>query len=191
METITEWAAVAVAVIATVVAGISASAAKKQVSLQNKANVARSQPYIWADVRPRDTDGQTLQLVVGNSGPTVAQNVRVHIDRDVPHADWADEHLNSALERFNSGHASMAPGRVLHWYLGIGHELLKVEDPDLRMNVTINADGPDGPIPELTYAIDMNDWRGISSNAAGSLKQVERAIDGLKKSLEKNVRRSG
>lgn len=188
LEGLTAGAAVlslVVAAIATRQARNSADAATEQVKLQRQMNIEAAQPYVWVDIRPRESDGELVQLVVGNSGPTVATNVRVTVDRDIPHSAQKDELLVAALDRFNKGHASLPPGRVLRWNLGVGHELLGDASEDMLCHVKVNACGPAGPIPELSYGIDMNDWRGTAVHREGSLWRVEKSITDLGKTMER------
>ena len=57
------------AIAAAVITFFSARSSVQQVRLQSEQYRASMQPYVWADIRPRDEDGQLLELVVGNSGP--------------------------------------------------------------------------------------------------------------------------
>ncbi|MGO1184319.1 MAG: hypothetical protein ACTHZ5_10515 [Micrococcaceae bacterium] len=170
---------VIIAGLATWQARTAALAARQQVEQQRLDYESAQQPYVWADIRPSSVDGQLLQLVVGNSGRTVASNVVVRIDPWPDHAERHQQLLSEALGRFNNGHASIAPGRELRWNLGIGHELLADTSRDRLCHVVINALGPFGPVEELSYALDMNDWRGSSGGALGSLWRVEKALDRL------------
>lgn len=182
-----------VAVLSLVVASIAtrhaknaSDAAKEQVKLQRKIAEEDAQPYVWADVRPSVADGSQLMLFVGNSGKTLAENIRIEIDRPLPTVDSvASELLQDAMARFSAGHASLAPGRELSWGLGLGHKILNDKDEDLRFTFMINADGPFGPVPELKYVIDMNDWRGASAIVPGTMQQVSRSIKEMTKSIDK------
>jgi len=173
-----------VALIATKHAKNASDAARDQVDLQRRLAQDDAQPYVWADVRPSITDGSHLMLYVGNSGKTLAENIRIEIDRPLPTVgSTATELLHDTIERFSSGHASLAPGRELSWGLGFGGEILSDKEEDLRFTFVINADGPFGPVPELKYVIDMNDWRGASAIVPGTMKQVSGAIKEMTTSL--------
>lgn len=164
------------AIAAAVITFFSARSSVQQVRLQSEQYEASMQPYVWADIRPRDEDGQLLELVVGNSGPTVATNIRVHFDSELPHAERHRSKVTSALNRFNEGHASLAPGRQVGWALGTGPELLKDPAVTRRVTVRVNADGPHGSVPTLVYPIDLNDWRESLVHASGSLYRVEKQL---------------
>lgn len=173
------------AVTAAIAASRSALLAGRQIENQQGQFESSMQPYVWADIRPRDEDGQVLVLVVGNSGPTVATRVRIHVDADVPHAPRHRATIQTALDRFNSGHASLPPGRTHAWGLGTGTEILHDPDADLRLTVTITGDGPHGPMEPLVYPIDLNDWRETAMHAQGSLYRIEKAINDQGKAMAK------
>ena len=177
------------AVAAAYASGRSARLAGRQITNQQTQFEASMQPYVWVDIRPRDEDGQILVLVVGNSGPTVATNVRVTVDEDVPHAPRNNDRLQTALDRFNSGHASLPPGRSHSWGLGTAIEILNDPDADRQVTVTIQADGPHGAVEPLTYRIDLNDWRETSVQAQGSMFRVEKALQSLEQALVKALRK--
>lgn len=174
----------AVACIATRFASKAARSAADQVELQEQLAKEAAQPYVWADVRPSKIHGSNLRLLVGNSGRTLARNVRLTVDKQLPtQTSKAADLLEDALRRFQEGHASIAPGREWSWSLGFGGALLGDKNEDLRFTFTINADGPFGPIPELSYSVDMNDWRGSTSEGEGSLALIRKSILELKTSV--------
>jgi hypothetical protein len=61
----------------------AAAATEEYVKIEQQLRVEANQPRVWMDVRPDETNGVILNLVIGNSGPTVAQNVRATIE---PHS---------------------------------------------------------------------------------------------------------
>lgn len=175
-----------VAILSVTIAGIAtwfsraaAAAAKDQVETQQQIAREYAQPYVWADIRPNAKYGGQLVLVVGNSGRTIAENIRLKIDREPPTTGDHRVLLEPALRRFEAGHASMPPGRTNEWILGVSHEILDDPDSDLRFRFTISAAGPYGTIPTLSYDVDLNDWRAIGDQPNGSLHTVRESIDRL------------
>ncbi|WP_299449636.1 hypothetical protein [uncultured Serinicoccus sp.] len=162
----------------------SADAAEAQVVGQRESNIAAAQPYVWADVRADDTQGHWLQLMVGNSGPTVAENVRVVFDPPLPFEDRVDSLTGTALQRMQTGMSSLAPGHNLAWVLGASANLLESETAQVH-SVTIEADGPFGPIPTLEYAINLADFRESQDRPAGTLHKLTRAVEGITAELKK------
>lgn len=159
-----------------------AEAAKEQTEIQRVIRVDAAQPYVWADVRQDAESGILLNLVVGNSGPTVAKNVRVEIEPPLPTIKELGESA-AAQERLAAGISSLPPGRIHTWLLGQGFNLLSENGPQ-RHNFTIYADGPFGPVPPASYIVDLAAWRGHLARASGSLNQVSKAIEGLSRKVE-------
>jgi hypothetical protein len=135
---------------------LAARTAEEQTEIQRQLRVDAAQPYVWVDIRPDDAQGTLLNLVVGNSGPTVAQNVRVKVDPPLPTIEHFEERVRRAEARLVEGIRSLAPGRTVVWRLGQGFNLLDGEGP-LAYTFTVAADGPFGPVPELTYVVDISE----------------------------------
>jgi len=145
----------------------AAKAAEDQAEIQRKIQVATSQPYIWLDVREDDSQGVLLDLVIGNSGPTVATNVRVRIDPPFPVQPQIEESA-IAQQQLADGIRSLAPGAMIRWHLGVGHNLIRSQGQQPH-EISITADGPFGPIDELTYVIDLANLRGQPVRPQGNL----------------------
>jgi hypothetical protein len=159
-----------------------ADATKEQTEIQRQLRIDAAQPYVWADIRQDSEAGILLNLVVGNSGPTVAKNVRVQIEPPLPTIEQLKESA-IAQERLASGISSLPPGRIHTWLLGQGFNLLSENGPQ-RHTFTVYADGPFGPVPPVSYIVDLADWRGQVARAAGSLNQISNAIEGLARKIE-------
>lgn len=163
---------------ATDAAERSAKAAEQQTEIQRQIHQDAAQPYVWVDVRPDEVTSVILNLVMGNSGPTVATNIRVTIDPPLPAIEQLQDRAQTAQDLLARGIKSLPPGRILVWPLGQGFNILNGDGPQVH-TFTIEADGPFGPIPAQTYPLDLNDWRGAMHRPAGSLHQVATAIANL------------
>lgn len=163
----------------------SADAAEAQVAGMRETNISASQPYVWADVQLNEATGTLIDVVVGNSGPTVAQNVRVLFEPPLPVGSiHGDDLTRRALARLEGGLDSLAPGRTLRWTLGKGSELLAVEHSQVHA-VTIDAEGPFGQVPRLAYDIDLSDFRETEDEPQGTLHRLTRAVEGVTAELKK------
>jgi hypothetical protein len=101
----------AASILSLLVAGISliyvrrsAKASREQTKQQKQAATDAAQPILWVDIRGEDLQGHALVLLLGNSGPSVARNVKVVFDPagDAGHqADSGD---------FEAGHCLRAAG---------------------------------------------------------------------------------
>lgn len=94
-------------------AGRAASAAEEQTKIQRQLRIDAAEPYVWVDVRPDSETGTLLNLVIGNSGPTVATNVRITVDPPLPTIDQLAGRAEAAQGRLADGISSFAPGRLL------------------------------------------------------------------------------
>lgn len=93
----------------------AAGAAEEQSEIQRQLRIDAAQPYVWVDVRPDDATSVTLNLVIGNSGPTVATNVRVMIDPRLPAIEQLEDRAQTAQDLLAGGIKSLPPGRTLVW----------------------------------------------------------------------------
>jgi hypothetical protein len=104
-----------------------------------------------------------LDLVIGNSGATVATNARVDIQPPSPLTVIQHEDTEAALAHLrDSGIQALPPSRELRWAIGDGGSIYSSSD-NHRHTFVIRADGPFGPVPELVYDIDFEDF--ITANA--------------------------
>jgi hypothetical protein len=187
------WVAIIAAVIAAVAvyfngqytraAERAARAAEEQTKIQQQLRTDAAQPYVWADVRPDETTGTLLNLVIGNSGPTTATIVRVRIDPPLPAIDQLKERAGGAQACLAEGIRSIAPGRTYTWPLGQGFNLLKGSGPQAH-TFTIDANGPFGPVPTTTHIVDLADMRGTLNRPSG-LYQLSKAVENLAGTLRK------
>jgi len=132
-----------------------------------------------------------MQVAVGNSGPTVARNVKVTFDPPLPAGKQQADNVESVQRTLAKGLRSLAPNRVLRWTLGAGHDLLSSDAPQVR-TVRVEADGPHGPVPVLEIEIDISEWRQARDAPDGSLHHVRGAIKDLTEAVggvEETMRR--
>lgn len=149
---------------------------------QRRIAHASTQPYVWADVRAREDAGQLLMFVLGNSGPTVATNVVVKVEPWLP-LKYRNLDVHPMHEVLEQGLASLPPGRTIQWSLGFAPDV--IHDHGTPRRVTIDADGPHGPLPTLTYSITTTDLASASAQPVGTLHEVADEIRSLSKELKK------
>ncbi|WP_406514021.1 hypothetical protein OG851_40445 [Streptomyces sp. NBC_00161] len=108
---------VMVAVIAAVVAvwqaAIARRSAGRQLALAERIHREQNEPYVIVDIQP-DPDGGALLLVVENTGPTVARNVRISCDPPLE-SGWAPRAINQGAALY--ARDGSAPDR-LFWQMG-------------------------------------------------------------------------
>lgn len=158
-------------------------AAREQTALQRALAHEALQPYVWADIQQDIQQGGLLDLVLGNSGPTIATSIEVEIDPPLPSTMNRYENVAKLQETLSEGLHSLAPGRVLRWSLGPGHKLLAEDVPQL-LHIRVVADGPYGPLAALEFPIDISQWRNAKDAPDGSLHFVRKSIQELAKSVD-------
>jgi hypothetical protein len=118
------WVALgaAVSILSLMVAGFSliyvrrsAKASREQTKQQKQAAKDAAQPMLWVDVRGDDGQGQALVLMLGNSGPSIARNVKVVFDPAPP----STLDIKPILEILKQGHRLRAAWP--HDALGFGY----------------------------------------------------------------------
>jgi hypothetical protein len=169
------WVALgaAVSILSLLVAGFSlvyvrrsANASREQTRQQKQAAKDAAQPVLWVDVRG-DGQGQALVLLLGNSGPGIARNVRVVFDPAPP----STLDIKPILEIFRKGIASVPPGRTMQWVLGAPHDAIDW-DGHKPYRVRIEAEGPFGAIEPLEYVISVDDLHDSRAAPPGNLHAV-------------------
>lgn len=167
------------------------AAAREQTQLQRELAREALQPYVWADIQPDTQQGTVMHVAVGNSGPTVAHNVRVTFPPPLPAGKQQSDKVEKVQRILANGLQSLAPNRVIRWTLGAGYDLLSSEEPQVR-TVRVQGDGPQGPLPVLELQIDISEWRqardapdGSLHHVRGAIKDLTKAVDGVDKTMKR------
>lgn len=177
------------AVVAAVVAFVAlfytaraANAAAQQTKIQREMAKAAAQPYVWADIRPDTGQGGLLTLVVGNSGPTIATDVRISFDPalDMPFEDET-QHAVQILAR---GLPSLPPGRNWQWNLGSAGQIVGDDSPR-TYEIEVRANGPFGEVEPITYAVNIDDLKQTRVAPDGNLHLVAQAMSETNNALTK------
>jgi hypothetical protein len=185
MELVFGVAAAAAAAISAVFVWLQVAEMRRQTALQREIMEAANQPYVWADVRIQSMNGLILEFVLGNSGTTVATDVKVTIDP--PFLDTESqftEYLATMHEKLAKGIASLTPGHQHAWMIADSRDLMNRDDLGPHV-VRIDCRGPFGPVPTNEYVIDFRNFRETTARHTGDLRDVVRAIDKLTKELPK------
>ncbi len=182
------WVALgaAVSILSLLVAGFSliyvrrsANASREQTKQHNQAAKDAAQPIVWADVRGDDGQGQALVLLLGNSGPGIARDVKVTFDPAPP----STLDIKPILENLKQGIASLAPGRTMQWALGAAHNTTDWA-AHKAYRVRIEAEGPFGAIEPLEYVISIDDLDGSRAAPSGNLHAVAAELHEMTKATK-------
>jgi hypothetical protein len=170
------WVALgaAVSILSLLVAGFSliyvrrsAKASREQTKQQKQAAKDAAQPMLWVDIRGDEGQGQALVLLLGNSGPSIARNVKVIFDPAPP----ATLDIKPILEILKQGIASVPPGRTMQWVLGAARDAID-SDAHNAYRVRIEAEGPFGLVEPLEYVLSVDDLDGSRAVPPGNLHAV-------------------
>jgi len=182
------WVALgaAVSILSLMVAGFSliyvrrsANASREQTKQQKQAAKDATQPMLWVDIRGDDGQGQALLLLLGNSGPSIARNVKVTFDPAPP----STLDIKPILEILKQGITSLPPGRTMQWALGAAHNTNGRDAPN-AYRVRIEAEGPFGAIEPLEYVISLDDLQGTRAAPPGNLHAVAAELHEMTKATK-------
>lgn len=162
-------------------------AAREQTRLQRELAHEASQPYVWADIQPDMKQGTVLDLVIGNSGPTVATDIKVTFEPPLSASKSWQEDVVSLQRTLADGLHSLAPKREIRWHLGTGPDLMSDDQPQL-VRIEVEASGPHGSLPAVVVPVDITQWRQSKDAPDGSLHHVRNSIQDLSKSIDKAAR---
>ncbi|MFJ1537745.1 hypothetical protein ACIODS_04305 [Micromonospora chalcea] len=117
------------------------------------------QPMVVVDIVPAPNDRSVMMLVIENIGPSIARNVRIDVSPPPARSfDRADGKQMHEWHIFTQGIKTMPPGHRMEFLFDIGFQRFK---PDVPTDFTfvVDAEGPFGPAPQLTFDIDLNALR--------------------------------
>lgn len=153
-------------------------------TLQTQLQISQQaqQPYVWADLRPREDTGMLMMFVIGNSGPTVARNVVVDVQPRLPRKLTNDD-IHPMHDVLAEGISSLPPGREISWAVGRAPDLIEQHGTPRR--ITITADGPYGPLPPVSYTISIAEMAAASAQPPGTLHEVATEVKNLTEAVKK------
>lgn len=167
-----------------------------QIQLENsvKAHQDSTQPYVWADLRPREDGSGLMLFIVGNSGPTTATDVRIEFQPAfnyvVPTDRVKDAH--HVEETLTKGLSSLPPGKVIGWSVGLSWDFFgEKKGPESSFEITIRAMGPHGELEPLVYGISLDSMKEQALRPVGlglvekPLNAVEKRLEAISKTLDK------
>ncbi|WP_091080874.1 COG1361 family protein [Nonomuraea wenchangensis] len=154
-----------------------AETAARQLALEQRAHIESQEPYVVVDLRPSDFVPEALMLIIENVGPTLARNVRIIANPPFQRTlDRPGEPEFAETLLFTQGIPHLPPGRRLEVFMDLGFRLFATELPR-QYEVTVKADGPFGPVEDLSYLIDLNVFTASRIN----IKTVHQGVQELEK----------
>jgi hypothetical protein len=164
--------------------------AQIQTDLQKQVWMDSVQPYVYVDVRVDEVSGVLLDLVVENTGSTVATDVRIVFDpplRSTMNTRAADVETPGMPATLSS----LPPGRRMTWTLDSSLSLFEAgnEDYPRSYTVRITGEGPFGSLQPLEYVLNVEDYLGSAVRQPGTLKDVAKELAGLTKVIKAKPQR--
>jgi hypothetical protein len=159
-----------------------ARSARGQLQVSQKAQRESSEPYVIVDIGPRQPGDLLLTLTIQNTGPTMARNVRITASPELESS--AGDDITEALQAtLRQTIPTLPPGRRLEFYFD-GHGRFQSDLP-MKYEFTVNADGPEGPVEELTYTVDLDvlAWALVGERPTKKLEEKLGKIEAVLKSL--------
>jgi len=141
--------------------------------------------YVKTHIRVEDAEGIALFLYVGNSGPTVATNVRVTFHPALRLPDSTGQ-ADTAMTSLARPIASLTPGKTLRRNLGASHVQLGGATTT-QHHVAVRASKPFGELAPLEYPINLADTRDSILEGRGSLHGLTRTVTDASKEIESAI----
>lgn len=162
-------------------AGWQARATSSQVTLDANIRKEQASPQVSVDIKP-DESGFAMKLLVENLGPTVARNVRIKFEPPLTSVTYPDRFKD--LKILTDGIPALPPGRQIRWLFDTGPAIFNNNVPK-QYRVTIDSEGPFGPVPTLMYDLDFAILHDSDGSSTATLKDISKAIADNTKSLDK------
>ncbi|WP_332643561.1 hypothetical protein [Aeromicrobium sp.] len=178
MNTVIAIAAAVASLVSGIFVWLQVQEMRRQTRLQQEIYEAAAQPYVWADIRVSEDGGWSLMFVLGNSGQTIAQNVRVMIDPYLPYEERDAEFIERLRPKLERGHSSLAPNHQIAWPLGGSPDIVNADGPRSH-SVRIDYEGPFGPVTTAEFVINLDDIREAAARHFGTLHEIREAVDRL------------
>lgn len=152
----------------------------EQTELQ-RANAEEARAaVVWADVRPHPDSPDFLYLSVGNTGSSVARDVRVRIEPPIEGPPKSPERALEVQDAARNGIASLVPGRTYEWRLGNAREIIEANLNHPGVDLVITWVDGNGAHHGETFPVRVTDVWMTAIVTKGSLRDVANAIKKMK-----------
>jgi hypothetical protein len=117
------------------------------------------QPMVVVDIVPAPNDRGVMMLVIENIGPSVARNVRISVSPPLSRSlDRPGSKSVNDWHVFTRGIRTMPPRHRMEFFFDVGFQ--RFTSGVLNEYIfTVDAEGPFGSIPQMTFEIDLNAMR--------------------------------
>ena len=148
---------VALAVSALALAGTAAGVVYTHLQLSLSRRVRREQlePFIVVDIAPQSPASPMLNLIITNSGPTVARDVAIRVSPPL-RTSLGPEYEVRLAAAVARKIPTLPPGRSIAFFVDTGFNIFD-QSRSLPTVYTFEVDclGPFGPVQKMTYIVDL------------------------------------
>jgi hypothetical protein len=136
--------------------------AYRQLEQASAAHRESMEPYVVVNIQPSEHNHQALMLTIENIGASLARDVRIAanppLQRSYETADGPATPIRN-WHILTDGIATLPPGQRIELPFDIVRERLANDDLPDRYRLTVDAVGPFGQAPRLTYDIDLSVYK--------------------------------
>jgi hypothetical protein len=183
-----QWSAVGACATAAV-AVIAACVAYFQVREAKKLRLDQAKPYVVVDIQPSRVSVHLLNLIVENTGATMARNVTFDFNPPLESSLQGYEIADSTFAR--SG-LPMIPPRRRHEYLFDSSVGRLNSDLPMKFDVTVRYEDREGKRQEpLKFPIDLSPLYGLRVVQERGLHDIARAVEQIAKTTTEWSHRGG
>ncbi|MGW6526690.1 hypothetical protein [Streptomyces venezuelae] len=147
---------------------------REQLALAERVHREQSEPYVVVDIGPAQSGSSLLVLSIHNTGPTMARDVRIQV---TPALESTHASLTPRLTTAVSRTIPMLPPNRRLVYAFDTHQRWDTNLP-MRYDFTVDAHGPQGPVEQLTYTVDLGVLAGYLVGER-PMQRVEERLDSI------------
>lgn len=136
--------------------------AYRQLEQAGTAHRQSLEPYVVVSIAPSGHTHQALVLTIENVGVSLARNIRISADPPLRRSYESGEGPATPIMTwhiFTNGIATLAPRQRIDLPFDIISERLTNDDLPDRYRFTVEAMGPFGQAPTLTYDVDLSIYK--------------------------------
>ncbi|MEU3693197.1 hypothetical protein [Streptomyces narbonensis] len=176
--------AVVAALIAVWQASIARGTARRQLKLSERIHREQNEPYVIVDIQPAPLHGALL-LVIENTGPTVARDVRISCDPPLE-SGWAprlgEPDLTQVMQEVLGRPIPILPPHRRLTFLFDNNDRFRNALLSRVYTFTVDANGPEGKVETAQYIVDLDAVKWVviedrpTKHLEDKLVKIEKAI---------------
>jgi hypothetical protein len=171
-----------------VVALLAAIVAWRQLREARRLREAQAQPFVIVDVEPSVTSRRILNLVIRNTGQTLARDVTIRFDPPLRSTLDSEGFPPANFRALAKGIPALPPGREYQIMLDSTVSRSESNLPD-SYTVTVKFHDRDGKkMDELTYELDLAMFHSAPYVTELSVHDVAQELQSIRKTLEQLAR---